>query len=552
MNKNWFYLTLIAIFSLVGMKALFHPGLFTAHDISHQVVRLYYYFQAFNDGQLPPYWIGQLANHFGYPLFFFSYPLPWIIGTLIMKMGVDISNVIKFLFFISFFSSGITMYLFVNILLKNRFSALLSSVIYLWLPYHFLIIFVGASMGIAFIFAFLPAIFLGIHLTATKSKYGIIVLSLGITGIILSHIMHLVFITPIIFFFVLWEFVSIKNRFKFIKDLFLGIILSILISSFYLIPATYYSQFTRVHQESGFSQLYKRNFINFSQLLYSQWGYSPIVNNAKNGEISFQLGFAQWIAVSILAVLILFNKISKDHRNLSILLLVCFTFSIFLTLDFSKTIWAFVVKFISVDFPFRLLLPASFIASLCAGIIVANTKNLQIIFTVFLIIVALYTNRNHINVNLYTEYPASTYLDLETETTTNTFNEYLPIQASPKLLGKPWNEAVGENFRAQDTKQTTNLLYFNLIVEKESSISLGQFYFPGQNLYLDDKRVHFDFDKDGRVNFIAPPGQHKVMIKYQQTSLIKLSKILTISGVLILLFLFFINLKDSRKQLAVN
>ena len=90
--QDWFYLIIILLFSVWGMKALLHPGLFTAHDIWHQVVRLYYYYQAVNDGQIPPYWISQLANSFGYPLFFFSYHMPWIIGVILTKIGFDIPN----------------------------------------------------------------------------------------------------------------------------------------------------------------------------------------------------------------------------------------------------------------------------------------------------------------------------------------------------------------------------------------------------------------------------------------------------------------------------
>lgn len=537
-KSHWVYLIIILLFSLFGMKALFHPGLFTAHDIWHQVVRLYYYHQAVNDGQIPPYWISQLANSFGYPLFFFSYHLPWIIGVILMKTALDISSAIKTLFFLSYISSGITMYFLVNNLLKNKLSALLSSILYLWLPYHFLIIFVSASMGIAFVFTFLPLVFLGIHLTGNEHKTGIPILSIGIAGIILSHIMHLVFLSPIILIFFIWEFLSLKKRINFLKNIALGLVVGILLSSFYLLPAIYYSQFTRVHQETGFYELYKRHFINFNQLIYSKWSFSPIVNNAKNGEISFQLGFAQWISIFTLAVLIIFKKLSKPYLTLSIYMLSAFIISVFLMLDFSKPIWGFLVKLIAVDFPFRLILPAAFIASICAGIILANfSKKLQLLILIFFIALATYANRNHINVNLYTHFSIKTYLDLETEITTNTFNEYLPIQANSKLLGKPWNEVIGENLIAYNTKQATDLLSFDINATYEATISAGQFYFPGQTVYLDNKVSQIGIDKQGRISMIVPQGMHTLIIKYQETPLIKLSKILTIIGVLIVIFL---------------
>lgn len=552
MKKDVINLIIIILFSTLGMKALFHPGLFTAHDISHQVVRLYYYYQALNDGQFPPYWVGQLANGFGYPLFMFSYHLPWILGSLFMKSGVNISDAIKALFFVSYLISGLTMYFFISSLLKSRLAALVSALLYLWLPYHFMVVFVGASLGIAFVFIFIPLIFWGIHLIGREAKPGVSVLSLGIAGVILSHIMHLVFLFPTVLIFTIWEVLNVKSRVKFSRNISYGIILAVLVSSFYLIPAIFYRQFTKAPQESGFSNLYERHFVNFNQILYSKWGFAPIVNNAKNGEVSFQLGISQWLAVVLLSLLLIIRKVPRAKSNLSIFILFAFAFNIFLMLDYSKFVWSFLIRSVSVDFPFRLLLPASFISSVSAGIVIANTqKKLQIFIAVFFIALALYTNRNHINVNLYTNYPVKTYLDLETEKTTNTFNEYLPVKADGKLLGRPWNEVMGDSLLASNTYQTTNLLKFNLKTDKEATFSAGQFFFPGQTLYMDNKITPINIDLDGRIYSTASRGTHIIEIKYEETTLIKISKVLTLIGILIFLFLFFRE-KNLREKLTSN
>ena len=538
--SRWIYPLLILIISLFGIKALFHSGLFTAHDIWHQVVRLYYFSQAVNDGQFPPYWIGQLAKGFGYPLFFFSYNLPWLLSIPIMKIGLDITTTIKILFILSYIGSGLTMYFFVNSLLRNKLSAFISSILYLWLPYHFLIIFVSASMGIAFIFTFLPLLFLGIHLLNEGSKFGSTILALGLSGIILSHIMHLIFMLPLIVIFSIWELSRTKLKMRFTEGMIIGIILGFMISAFYLIPAAYYNQFTRVHKEEGIAKLYERNFINFKQLIYSKWGFSPIVNNAKNGEISFQIGIVQWLCVIIILMLVLLKRLSKQHLSLSISLLISFILCIFLMLDLSKPIWKIMVKFISLDYPFRLLLPISFIASICGGIVILTFKGrAKLLILISMIFLAFYANRNHINVNQYTYFPISAYLDLPTEITTNTFNEYLPILANPKLLNKPWNEITGEGLSVSQVSHTTNLLSFQVNIPAKQTVSLGQFNFPGQTLYIDNKISEFATDQDGKISFIAPPGLHQVEIKFQYTKEINLSKTLTVIGLFITLFLPF-------------
>ncbi|MEK7182883.1 MAG: hypothetical protein AAB694_01850, partial [Patescibacteria group bacterium] len=235
MSKHLPLLIIISVFSIVGMKALANPGLFTAHDIWHQVARFYHYNQAFIDKQFPLYWIDTLANGFGYPLFFFSYHLPWIIGIPFLELGFDIPTTIKVLLFLSYLLSGVFMYLFSSELFKNKSAALLSSILYLWVPYHFSTILVSAAMGTAFVFTFFPLLLWGIYKIGNDKSptLGIIFTSLGLSGIILSHILTTVSLLPFIIVFTLWILlnkVEGKERNDYIKNVtfsfFLGIGLS--------------------------------------------------------------------------------------------------------------------------------------------------------------------------------------------------------------------------------------------------------------------------------------------------------------------------------------
>lgn len=532
LGNHWIYIILIIIFTFFGMWALLHPGLFTAHDIWHQVVRLYYYSQAVNDGQFPPYWIGQLANGFGYPLFFFSYHLPWLIAIPFIKIGVDIPNTIKILFFLSYLLSGLFMYFFVDNLLKNRMAALLSSILYLWAPYHFLTIFVGASMGIVWVFAFLPLLLLGIHLIKEENTLGIPITAIGLAGIILSHLMHLIFLIPVLLSFLLAEFATSRNKIILIRRSIFGLVIGCLLSAFYLIPSVYYNQFTRLSQESGLVELYKRNFVNFSQLLYSKWGFGPITSNAKDGEISLQIGIAQWISVVGVTLLLFLGKLRKDTRLLTIFTLSGFVISIFLMLDYSSPVWQFIEKFVALDYPFRELLGVTFIGSFFAGILFVSFKGKkQYLILIPIILIAVYTNRNHIRVNLYTEIPLQTYVD--SEVTTNTFNEYLPINADNKLLNRGYNLIEGGNFSTSNFKRTTNSLSLDINAKEEGVASIGQFYFPGQTVYLDSKIIKFSADTEGRISFPVIAGVHSVTVKYQETPLIKISIFMTVIGIFI-------------------
>ena len=109
--KHYILIIGLIIISLVGVKGLFHSGFYTSHDGWHMVARLYYFYQSLQDGQFPPRWGGLLLNKFGYPLFIYSYHLPWWIGSVFMYLGFNIFDAIKGTFILTYVLSGITMYL---------------------------------------------------------------------------------------------------------------------------------------------------------------------------------------------------------------------------------------------------------------------------------------------------------------------------------------------------------------------------------------------------------------------------------------------------------
>lgn len=540
MKANYLIFFIILFFSLLGANALLHPGLYTAHDIWHQVARLYHYQQTVFAGIFPPYWVSNMANGYGYPLFFFSYSLPWLTGLPFLKIGFDVPTTIKILFFTAYFISGITMYIFSNTLLKNKLAALVSAIIYLWVPYHFLSILVSAAIGIVFTFIFPPVLLLGIYLAFNeKSNKGPILIALGIVGIALSHLITAFSLIPLTLIFIIYLFIKTKQNIRpGLKNLTAGLILGVAISSFYLIPAVYYSKLTKTTTDPGFTQLYQHNFINFKQLIYSKWGYGPIINNAKEGEISFQLGIAQWIA--ILGCLgLLLTPLSKNSKGLILSSLVAFVVSIAMMLDISRPIWDFLSKFASFDYPTRFMLPAVFLGSFCSAILISSLKKreFKITLSLFLVAIALYANRNHIRVNLYTNIPVSLYVS--SELTTNTYNEYLPKNSDSRLLNKPYQVAEGNNLIINNFFQNTQGIGFNLTTSSEAPVSAGQYYFPGISTYLDNKRVTTNVDKQGRVQLVIPSGNHNLKIKFEDTNIIKASKVLSCLGLLALAFLLF-------------
>src|SRR3989344_3858062 len=508
---------IIFLFSTTGLLALFHPGLFTAHDIWHNVARLYHYHHAVLDGQFPPYWVSSMAEGFGYPLFFFSYHLPWLVGQPFLFAGLSVPVVTKILLFLPHLLSGFTFYLGAYPPPHTRPASLLGSLLYLWAPHRFLITLVSAATGVTWTFVFIPLYFAGLYLLLTSpSRLAKFLLSFGLGGLLLSHL-------PTALTLVIPSIILAIPNFKKIKNIIFHVLIALLISAFYLLPSLYYARLTlaSAYKEGGFAAIYQTGFINFRQLVYSKWGYGPFKSTAKDGEVPYQLGFAQWAAVILLAASALYKP-----NKLKLTTLISFIICLFLMLDYSKPAWKILEKFISFDYPTRFLVPATFLSALSATLI--YQKNV-----LFLLIIplAIFANRNHLRVNEYTNIPLKTYID--SEQTTNSHNEYFPASASPALLDDP-APLLDPPLAYTDFFQNSRSLSFSVSSDSEPPVSLRQVAWPGQHLYLDGREIPAVSDQLGRLSLTLPAGTHTISTRFLPTALIKLSWILTLLGVILL------------------
>src|SRR3989338_10799597 len=91
----------------------FKPGFFTTDDGEWAVIRLAEMVRELKDWQIPPRWSDYLNHGFGYPLFSFTYPLPYYLGAALRLLGLNLVDSVKLLFISSVFLSGLTMYLFI-------------------------------------------------------------------------------------------------------------------------------------------------------------------------------------------------------------------------------------------------------------------------------------------------------------------------------------------------------------------------------------------------------------------------------------------------------
>ena len=558
------------------MWPLTHHGLFTAHDIWHQVARLYHYHSVLSAGFWPPGWVIDLTHGFGYPLFYFSYHLPWLVGEPLLRLGLSLPVTLKVLFGGAVFLSGLTMYWFCWQLIRKTLPAVLGAVVYIVAPYHFLTVYVAAAIGTVFQFIFIPLMFGGAYLIIVKKTKtsGSVILALGIAGSVLSHLMSTVMVLP---FLGIWSLVllvmvartNIKLWGMAIFKMGTGVLFGLLLSAFYLLPLFAYKPAIIADSAGGFRSLYSSHFVSLKQLLYSAWGFSPIVSNAKDREMSLQVGVVQWLGVGALFAMVFATVVSlwaqKSHQKVAkqflsrlaltldlrqsvvsgVAVLILFAVVCLSMLELAAPVWEFANRFMTLDYPWRLLLLAVFFGSTAVALSLSYIKplSMKVIFFVIIIASAWYTNRNHIGVNLYTDVPVADYV--EAETTTNTFAEYLPRGASEdvtRVKDQPF--ILDSQGISTITTQSAVAISAEVIASSSGTFTLRQFSFPTLAVYVDDTQVPSKNNNKGLIQIELEQGEHTVELKVVKPAIVRLGMALTIASLLGLTGYILWNLKN--------
>lgn len=441
-----------------------------------------------SEGQFPPRWSGELNNGYGYPVFLFNYPLPALVGELFHKLGLGFLDSVKAVLFISLIGSAFGMYFFLKSWLKDDWSAFLGSIFYLYAPIRFINTYVSASVGSSLAMAIIPFVFW------SMIEGRVLTGALSLALLILSHNVTALMFAPLIFVFALLFARKIEVVWMFVLGLGL--------SAWFWLPAIFETQYIRYSDVVG--KVYLDQFPTLKQLIYSPWGFG-LSHPQTEGGMSYQAGLIHWLVV-LLALFFV--------RNEAFYAVFFFFLSIFLMLKISLPVWDHSILSL-VQYPFRLLAVSVFSASILAAMLVKRKK----IF-IFLVILVLYANRNHLGINQQFNPGEDYYLGLKTTTTTH--GEHLPKWGSiATQSAKSKLEFIEGGGKIDYQKDSSALVIANIESSKSGKLRLNQFYFPGWEFEINSQKARFDYLQKGENYGLpvleVPAGKSVVLAQFKNT-----------------------------------
>lgn len=556
MKKHFLILISLIVLCIPAVKSLFYPGAYTSHDLTHHIVRQIDMDKLLSEGQFPPRWSGDLNNGYGYPLFLFNYPGPAFLGEFFHKIGFSFTDSVKAVMFVSVFASIAGMYLFLNALLpKQKMAPFLGTVFYVYAPVRFINLYVSGSVGASLAMGIIPFVFWSVFEVYKGKPWAIPAGSVFLSFLIISHNVTAMIFSPVLVIFSLVLILGSENKKQLFGKIFLMAFLGLGLSAFFWIPSIIEKKY--IVYDSVMKDVWVNQFPTVKQLIHSPWGYGlahPGVNEP--GGMSFQIGLAHILVIALLAMsMVLFRK----KRKLAVwgwFSLAVFFLSIFLMLQISSVIWKTVPFLYLVQYPYRFLALSVFSASIAAALTIyflpVRFKNISF---VFLLVLVIYANRNHLNINQSFN-PGDEYFASRINDATS-YNEHLPIWAGStkqKSAEKLSIISGGGNIKITENKSARVAAEINL--NEDSVVRFNQLYFPGWVLEDNGQPIRFDYTGDGENKglpvFGLAKGSHDFSATFTETPDRKVADVLSLISLATVVGLAVYNSTAVKKRKSKN
>ena len=532
-KSNLLFIITVIFFAIIAGFSLLHKGLPPTHDGEYHIIRFYLFNESINDGNLYPRWASHLNNNFGVPLFTFVYPLPNYIATIFHAFGITFIDSFKLEMFIAILVGGIFFYLWAKEF-WGKLGGVVSSVFYTFSPYHFVDIYIRGSVGEVWALGFFPAfLWAYTRFVVTKRKTFLVFSSLFLALIIFSHnilaLMFFLFSLSYIFLLICME----KNKKYLILNTFYLILLGLGLSAIFWLPALYETKYVTGLQVfnvvSYFPDLY--------QLLIPSWG-SGFSGTGLQNELSYQIGVANLLAIFLSLIAIILQVKRKDKKAYySLLFLMWFIFVLFLMLNVSMFVWQIIPFMKYFQFPWRLLsieiLFSSFLAGSIFSLIGNKHTKIKISFAIFLVFFAFILGVGYIKPAYYMYRDDKYYITRSnfidgTNSPGNVFNtiylKSIPAKEKERAIFIKGNGKIALD------KVKSHLYTFTIQADTNSEIQANLPYFPGWEVYVNDKKEPLKLAQNGRFIFLVPKGKNKVEIIFKDTEVRKVSAFISLAS----------------------
>lgn len=581
-------LCLPAIWPLVG------PSYFASHDGLHHLYRLLDLDFCIHGGAFYPRWLPNLGFGYGYPVLNYYAPLTYYIGELFHLLGAGYVASVKLTFMVGFLLSALCMYLYAKGIM-GRFPGVVAAAAYVYLPYHLADGYVRGALAEFFAFVFFPLILWSSHRLITRGeRKHVLLLAASYAGLILTHNLTALIFSPLLLGYV-GLLLAFKRDLKPLGYVVLALLLALGLTAFYWLPGFRESSWVLLGRVGPSATDYQHQLVPLSEFFSPFFIYRYFPHQGVTFEHPpslIQLGLA---GLSIMVLVRLWRTLKLSTRYHLLFFLGATMLSLFMMLSYSSFLWRTVPLLPYLQFPWRFLALTSVSTSVLIGsplllfemaedesgfdqassrvsylgiiagaavalmLMIANLANLPVEpmylpehdvplteEEVSLATAAEYDYLNALWVRLWGGTWGLEYLPAWVQIPREEF--FLPLEKSP-LTRPPLQSDDIPSIILDRQAPLSNAL--EIEASSETRLSFHIFYFPGWQFYIDGRRVPtFASGPLGLVTTDVPQGQHRVLLRFENTPARTIGIAISLVS-MILLTLLGLVLIEPRKLLLI-
>lgn len=540
-KSNIIWYVLIIFFTLPVVWSLLRSGYFPMHD-DLQAFRIHQLDKCLDDGQIPCRWVPDAGYRYGYPQFNYYPPLPYYVGAILHRLGLQYIDSVKILFIAGYLLSAMAMYLLVNEVLKNKWAGFVSAVLYTYVPYKAVEVYVRGALSEFWAQIFFPLVFWSVYkLIKTANNKYLVLLALSIAALATTHTLMTMIFAPIA---VLWAIYWLWNeKWMNFKKVFVAGLFGFALSAFFTLPVLFEKDFVHVDSMlTGYFD-YRAHFVNLFKIFISnEWGYGS--SGFPDEKFNLSVGIIQWIVGLVTGVLAIFSyKKNKTFSLTALGILIITLASIFMMHMKSSFIWAQIPPLWYMQFPWRFLAVSIFLLSLLSGYFVIFTAKYKYLLGSIVMIVAVLLNINFFKPKGWyqiTDQQKFSGQNWEKQMTISIF-DYLPKSATlPPINEAPKEPEVMDGLaEIIEYSKGSNFQFGRVKVIEDASLRLPLFDFPGMVVKVNGQKVdHYNNDCRGTdfcyglISLDLKEGTYDIEARLTDTPIRKLGNILTIMSAL--------------------
>ncbi len=361
----------MSVFAVICGLVIIYPHIELGFPRGHNFWNNYFWYESFKDqifaGELYPRWLLNQNAGLGGPVFYFYAPLPFYLFTCITWiLGESVSSltILTMGHFCMLLFSGLTFYCLIR-KFASPFWSIATSVLYMFLPYHYLDLEVRCAVGESWAYVWIPFILSNILHNQVRTKH-LLWGAIGYGCLVLSHLPSALLAIPIIVIFGLINRDQVKLLPATGRLLVVGV-LGLMLSASYGLPALVLQTYLPFDAWIG---SYGSDFHPVSWLIgydHPKPSFAPIVYLA--------LTASTLMAGLVMGAFYLVNRLHNANDRQDSLMpliwscMVSIALCWFMMSNLSQVIWVHVPFLAQVQFPWRIGVTIDVCSALLVGLL---------------------------------------------------------------------------------------------------------------------------------------------------------------------------------------